>query len=134
MPLKAEVALVRRMNERAVDFVLEHGNPWERWRMRRLLGEQRPLPPGWAMRQKPDGGWAPRHWPHLSELSTSIRQLLALVWLSLGDRAESVRTAAYLEAVQHGDGRWSDRSAPAAGGRPAPWWRTLFASPRPPRS
>lgn len=46
-----------RQDQAAIEWVQEHGAPFERWRVRRLLGVDEPLPAGWAEGQNPDGGW-----------------------------------------------------------------------------
>lgn len=107
-------------DRRGLEFVAEHGTPWERWRARRLLGAAEPLPPDWAAAQNLDGGWPSREFRGgLSNMGTTSVTLMRMAFTGIGQSPEAGRTVEFLWRVQREDGRWTEDPAQAAYAPPA---------------
>ncbi|MBY6276216.1 prenyltransferase/squalene oxidase repeat-containing protein [Symbiobacterium thermophilum] len=112
-----------RLDAMALEYVMQNGTPWERWRARRLLGSAGPLPPDWADRQNPDGGWRSREFSSpVSNMGTTSVTLMRTIWCGLGDSPECRATVEYLRRTQQPDGRWTEDPA-QYGANPPEWNR-----------
>lgn len=105
----------------ALEYVIQNGTPWEVWRAQRLLGLSGPLPPGWAEKQNPDGGWQSREFASpVSNMGTTSVMLMRMVHSGLGETEACRRTVAYLWKTQKADGRWTED--PVQSGALPPEW------------